>query len=124
MAVVGLSAKERSSPATRSGGEQQRVAIARAMAMRPEIFLFDEITSALDPELVWEVLEAIRRVVMTGTTVVMVTHEMGFAREIADKAIFLDKGRVVEAGKADEVLGNPQHPRTQQFLRRILAGKV
>ncbi len=100
------------------------MAIARAMAMRPEIFLFDEITSALDPELVWEVLEAIRRVVMTGTTVVMVTHEMGFAREIADKAIFLDKGRVVEAGKADEVLGNPQHPRTQQFLRRILAGKV
>lgn len=121
---VRLADKANCYPTNLSGGEQQRVAIARALMMKPEVLLLDEITSALDPELVWEVLEVIREVVADGMTIVMVTHEIGFAREIADQVIFLDKGRIVEAGKADEVLNNPQHPRTKEFLRRVLAGKV
>lgn len=124
LAKVKLSEKESSYPATLSGGEAQRVAIARAMAMQPQILLLDEITSALDPELVWEVLEAIRGVVATGTTVVMVTHQMGFAKEIADQVIFLDHGRIVESGTAKAILQDPQHPRTREFLRRLLAGNI
>ncbi len=124
LAKVKLSEKENYYPATLSGGEQQRVAIARAMMMNPEVLLLDEITSALDPELVGEVLEVVKEIVTNGTTVVMATHHIGFAREIADQVIFLDHGRIVESGTAQEVLSAPQHPRTQEFLRRILAGKI
>ncbi len=124
LAKVRLSEKESSYPAALSGGESQRVAIARAMMMQPEILLLDEITSALDPELVGEVMETIKSVVNTGTTVVMATHHIGFAREIADKISFLDHGRVIEIGTAKAVLTDPQHPRTKEFLQRILAGKV
>lgn len=124
LAKVRLSEKESSYPAALSGGEAQRVAIARAMMMQPEILLLDEITSALDPELVGEVLETVKKVVATGTTVVMATHHIWFAREIADKVIFLDHGRVVESGTAKAVLTDPQHPRTKEFLRRILPGKI
>ncbi len=124
LAKVRLSEKESSYPAALSGGEAQRVAIVRAMMMQPEILLLDEITSALDPELVGKVLETIKSVVNTGTTVVMATHHIGFAMEIADKVIFLDHGRVIEIGTAKAVLTDPQHPRTKEFLQRILAEKI
>jgi ABC-type polar amino acid transport system ATPase subunit len=120
LAKVRLSDKQNCYPATLSGGEQQRVAIARAMMMNPQILLLDEITSALDPELVWEVLEVVKEVVNAGTTVIMATHHINFAREISNQVIFLDNGKVVESGT--EVLKNPQYPRTQEFLRRVLAG--
>ncbi len=121
---VKLSEKENAYPATLSGGQAQRVAIARAMAIQPKVLLLDEITSALDPELVWELLDVVKDVVSTGTTVVMATHHIGFAKEIANQAIFLDHGHVVESGAANAVLGSPQHPRTQEFLRRVMPGKL
>jgi polar amino acid transport system ATP-binding protein len=120
LARVGLAGREAARPAQLSGGQQQRVAIARALAMRPKAILFDEPTSALDPELVGEVLGVMRALAEEGMTMVVVTHEMGFAREVADRVLFLDGGVIVEQGPAADVLGNPQHPRTQDFLRRVL----
>lgn len=117
---VGLAAKAQAYPAQLSGGQQQRVAIARALAMRPQAILFDEPTSALDPELVGDVLKVMMRLARQGMTMVVVTHEMGFAREVADRVLFLDHGVVVEQGPASEVLNRPQHPRTQDFLKRVL----
>jgi polar amino acid transport system ATP-binding protein len=107
-------------PGQLSGGQQQRVAIARALAMRPRLMLFDEPTSALDPELVGEVLDVMRGLARDGMTMVVVTHEMGFAREVGDKLIFMDEGRVVEAGHPREVLTNPRHERTRAFLSKVL----
>ncbi|PPJ26091.1 ectoine/hydroxyectoine ABC transporter ATP-binding protein EhuA [Nocardia nova] len=117
---VGLADKADTYPAQLSGGQQQRVAIARALAMDPKLMLFDEPTSALDPELVGEVLTVMRELAHSGMTMVVVTHEMGFAREVADQLVFMDGGVVVEAGDPREVLANPQHERTQAFLSRIL----
>lgn len=117
---VGLADKADAYPAQLSGGQQQRVAIARALAMDPKLMLFDEPTSALDPELVGEVLTVMRELAQSGMTMVVVTHEMGFAREVADQLVFMDGGVVVEAGNPREVLANPQHERTQAFLSRIL----
>ncbi len=117
---VGVGARMGAHPQQMSGGEQQRVAIARALAMGPEIMLFDEPTSSLDPEWVGEVLKAMRGLVDDGMTMVVVTHEMGFAREVAHRALFMDEGRVVEEGRPEEVLGAPRHERTRVFLRRIL----
>lgn len=120
LAKVGLSDKRDAWPSSLSGGQQQRVAIARALAMKPSIMLFDEPTSALDPELVGEVLDVIKKLARSGTTLVVVTHEIGFAREVADQVVFMVDGRIVEQGSSDEVLNNPQHPRTRQFLSRVL----
>jgi polar amino acid transport system ATP-binding protein len=120
LARVGLAGRETAKPTQLSGGQQQRVAIARALAMRPKAILFDEPTSALDPELVGEVLGVMRSLAEEGMTMVVVTHEMGFAREVADRVLFLDGGVIVEGGPARDLLGNPQHPRTQDFLRRVL----
>ncbi|WP_426160991.1 amino acid ABC transporter ATP-binding protein [Pseudomonas sp. DWR1-3-2b2] len=117
---VGLSTKADAYPEQLSGGQQQRVAIARALAMKPEAMLFDEPTSALDPELVGDVLAVMRTLADEGMTMIVVTHEMGFAREVADRVCFLHGGYIVESGAAEQVLGNPQHPRTQDFLRRVL----
>ncbi|WP_348748143.1 amino acid ABC transporter ATP-binding protein [Pseudomonas rhodesiae] len=117
---VGLSAKADAYPEQLSGGQQQRVAIARALAMKPDAMLFDEPTSALDPELVGDVLAVMRTLADEGMTMIVVTHEMGFAREVADRVCFLHGGYIVESGQAEEVLGNPQHARTQDFLRRVL----
>lgn len=117
---VGLEDKMESYPGNLSGGQQQRVAIARALAMQPEAILFDEPTSALDPELVGDVLGVMRQVAEEGMTMVVVTHEMGFAREVADRVLFLEGGVIVEQGSAEEVLRNPQEPRTQSFLKRVL----
>ena len=113
---VGLTGKENSYPRRLSGGQQQRVAIARALAMRPDVILFDEPTSALDPELVGEVLNTIRQLAQERRTMVIVTHEMSFARDVADRAIFMDQGRIVEQGEAKALFANPQHARTRQFL--------
>ena len=120
LARVGLSGKEHARPDALSGGQQQRVAIARALAMRPEAILFDEPTSALDPELVGDVLRVMRGLADEGMTMLVVTHEIGFAREVADRVLFLDGGRLVEQGPAAEILNRPQHPRTQDFLQRVL----
>ena len=117
---VGLGARKDYYPGQLSGGQMQRVAIARALAMRPEAILFDEPTSALDPELVGDVLDVMRSLADEGMTMLVVTHEMGFARDVADRVLFLDGGVIVEQGAADAVLGAPQHPRTQDFLRRVL----
>jgi polar amino acid transport system ATP-binding protein len=117
---VGLADKEKAYPAQLSGGQQQRVAIARALAMKPKLMLFDEPTSALDPELVGEVLDVMKQLARDGMTMVVVTHEMGFAREVADQLVFMDGGVVVEAGNPREVLANPQHKRTQAFLSKVL----
>nr|WP_324194203.1 amino acid ABC transporter ATP-binding protein [Nocardia blacklockiae] len=117
---VGLAEKAEAYPAQLSGGQQQRVAIARALAMEPKLMLFDEPTSALDPELVGEVLGVMRELAASGMTMVVVTHEMGFAREVADQLVFMDGGVVVESGPPREVLANPRHERTQAFLSRIL----
>ena len=117
---VGLEGKEHHYPRQLSGGQQQRVAIARALALKPDVLLFDEPTSALDPELVGEVLDVIRELAHGGTTLVIVTHEIGFAREVADRIVFLDAGRVIEQGTPEQVLTNPQHPRTQDFIRKVL----
>ncbi|MGH8894713.1 MAG: amino acid ABC transporter ATP-binding protein [Actinomycetes bacterium] len=117
---VGLAAKSGSYPAQLSGGQQQRVAIARALAMEPKLMLFDEPTSALDPELVGEVLDVMRDLAADGMTMVVVTHEMGFAREVGDALVFMDDGLVVESGHPREVLANPQHRRTKAFLSKVL----
>jgi polar amino acid transport system ATP-binding protein len=117
---VGLAGKERAYPAQLSGGQQQRVAIARALAMEPKLMLFDEPTSALDPELVGEVLDVMKELAKSGMTMLVVTHEMGFAREVADELVFMDEGVVVEAGKPREVLANPQEERTKAFLSKVL----
>jgi len=117
---VGLSAKADAYPEQLSGGQHQRVAIARALAMKPDAMLFDEPTSALDPELVGDVLAVMRTLADEGMTMIVVTHEMGFAREVADRVCFLHGGYIVESGAAEQVLGHPQHPRTQDFLRRVL----
>jgi len=117
---VGLSDKLDAYPAQLSGGQQQRVAIARALAMRPKLMLFDEPTSALDPELVGDVLDVMRDLAREGMTMVVVTHEMGFAREVADRLVFMDAGLIVEAGDPREVLANPQHERTKAFLSKVL----
>ncbi|MHA6826382.1 amino acid ABC transporter ATP-binding protein [Ralstonia pseudosolanacearum] len=117
---VGLAAKAQAYPGQLSGGQQQRVAIARALAMEPEAMLFDEPTSALDPELVGDVLEVMRALAREGMTMIVVTHEMGFAREVADRVCFLHSGTIVEEGPAAQVLGAPRQPRTQDFLRRVL----
>jgi polar amino acid transport system ATP-binding protein len=118
---VGLADKAAAWPAQLSGGQQQRVAIARALAMRPEVMLFDEPTSALDPELVGEVLGAMRDLARSGITMLVVTHEVGFAREAADRVVFMDAGQVVESGSAARLLAAPEHPRLQAFLAAVLA---
>ncbi|MEU5095315.1 amino acid ABC transporter ATP-binding protein [Streptomyces sp. NPDC020996] len=117
---VGLADRTGAYPRQLSGGQQQRVAIARALALRPGVILFDEPTSALDPELVGEVLAVIEDLASSGTTLVIVTHEIGFARRIADRIVFLDEGRVVEQGPPAEVLDNPRHERTRDFLSKVL----
>jgi polar amino acid transport system ATP-binding protein len=117
---VGLSDKATAYPAQLSGGQQQRVAIARALAMNPKLMLFDEPTSALDPELVGEVLGVMKKLAGEGMTMVVVTHEMGFAREVADQLVFMDAGVIVERGKPREVLSNPQHERTKAFLSKVM----
>ncbi|MGN0136474.1 ATP-binding cassette domain-containing protein [Anaerotignum sp.] len=120
LATVGLAEKANEYPANLSGGQQQRVAIARALAMKPDIMLFDEPTSALDPEMVGEVLEVMKQLARDGMTMIVVTHEMGFAREVADRVIFMDGGYIVEQGTPEEVFGNPQNKRTQDFLNKVL----
>ena len=117
---VGLVDKANAYPAQLSGGQQQRIAIARALAMNPEIMLFDEPTSALDPEMVGEVLEVMKDLAEAGMTMVVVTHEMGFAREVASRVLFMDQGVVVEQGTPDEVFNNPQNERTKSFLSKVL----
>ncbi|MFE6688148.1 amino acid ABC transporter ATP-binding protein [Streptomyces sp. NPDC057743] len=120
LARVGLAEKADAYPKQLSGGQQQRVAIARALALEPKLLLFDEPTSALDPELVGEVLDVIRDLAHQGTTMVVVTHEMGFAREVADTVVFMDGGRIVEQGPPDQVLDHPRHERTRAFLSKVL----
>ena len=120
LAQVGLAEKADAHPPQLSGGQQQRVAIARALAMQPKAILFDEPTSALDPELVGDVLGVMRKLADDGMTMVVVTHEMGFARDVADRVLFIDGGVIVEQGQAKAVLNQPQHARTQDFLRRVL----
>lgn len=120
LARVGLADKADEYPRRLSGGQQQRVAIARALALRPEVVLFDEPTSALDPELVGEVLEVIRDLAQAGSTLVIVTHEIGFAREVADTVVLMDAGRIVEQGPPAQVLDNPSHARTKAFLAHVL----
>jgi ABC-type polar amino acid transport system ATPase subunit len=120
LARVGLADRADYYPAHLSGGQQQRVAIARALAMEPKLMLFDEPTSALDPELVGEVLDVMKGLAKEGMTMIVVTHEMGFAREVADSLVFMDAGVVVESGIPSEVLANPQHRRTQAFLSKVL----
>ncbi|HRW37136.1 MAG TPA: amino acid ABC transporter ATP-binding protein [Aquihabitans sp.] len=117
---VGLAEKADSYPSQLSGGQQQRVAIARALAMNPKMMLFDEATSALDPELVGDVLDVMRQLASEGMTMVVVTHEMGFARRVADHVVFMDQGVVCEQGPPEQVLGDPQTPRLQQFLEQVL----
>mgnify|MGYP003474460984 FL=1 len=118
--TVGLSEKADAFPSSLSGGQKQRVAIARALAMNPEIMLFDEPTSALDPEMVGDVLEVMKKLAKQGMTMVVVTHDMGFAREVGHRVIFMDGGYIVEEGTPAEVFGNPQNPRTQDFLNKVL----
>lgn len=118
---VGLANKATSYPSQLSGGQQQRVAIARALAMNPDVMLFDEPTSALDPEMVGEVLSVMKSLAKEGMTMVVVTHEMGFAREVADRVVFMDEGVIQEQGTPEEVFGNPQNDRTKDFLGKVLA---
>jgi polar amino acid transport system permease protein len=120
LARVGLSDKAHAYPRQLSGGQQQRVAIARALALRPKVLLFDEPTSALDPELVGEVLDVIKELARSGTTLIVVTHEIGFAREVADTVVFMEQGRVLETGTPDQVFSASQHPRTAAFLAKVL----
>jgi polar amino acid transport system ATP-binding protein len=117
---VGLADKVKTYPSQLSGGQQQRVAIARALAMEPALMLFDEPTSALDPELVGDVLDVMKQLALDGMTMIVVTHEIGFAREVGDSLVFMDGGVIVEKGAPREVLANPQHPRTQDFLSKVL----
>lgn len=120
LARVGLADKAQSYPSQLSGGQQQRVAIARALAMRPKIMLFDEPTSALDPEMIKEVLDVMEDLAREGMTMVVVTHEMGFARHVADRMVFLESGRIVEIGTPDEIFESPRHERTRAFLSQVL----
>jgi polar amino acid transport system ATP-binding protein len=120
LARVGLADKEHHYPRQLSGGQQQRVAIARALALNPKVLLFDEPTSALDPELVGEVLDVIRELSTSGTTLIIVTHEIGFAREVANRVVFLEQGEILEQGTPAQVLLHPRHPRTKDFLRKVL----
>ena len=117
---VGLGSKLDHYPGQLSGGQQQRVGIARALALNPEVILFDEPTSALDPELVGEVLEVIRRIAREGITMIVVTHEMGFARDVANRVVFMDGGVIVEEGQPEEIFQRPREERTRQFLQRIM----
>lgn len=118
--LIGLEDKAKSYPNQLSGGQKQRVAIVRALAMSPELMLFDEPTSALDPEMVEEVLDLMKTLAKDGMTMVVVTHEMGFAKEVEDRIIFMDDGKIVETGTPDEIFNNSKHPRTQEFLRKVL----
>ncbi len=120
LAKVGLSEKSTSYPGQLSGGQQQRAAIARALAMQPKVMLFDEVTSALDPELVGEVLNVMRNLAREGMTMVVVTHEMEFAREVGDRVLVMDEGQIIEQGRPSTIFTNPTQPRTRQFLRKIL----
>lgn len=120
LSMVGLADKKDEYPSRLSGGQQQRVAIARALAMRPKIMLFDEPTSALDPELVGEVLEVMKKLAREGMTMIVVTHEMGFAKEVGTRVIFMDEGRIVEQGDPQHIFDNPQEERTKSFLNKIL----
>ena len=125
LARFGLADKRDEAPDRLSGGQQQRVAIVRALAMKPDLLLLDEVTSALDPELVAEVLNVIRELAASGMTMLIATHEMGFARDIADRVCFLDGGSIIEEGPPDQILSDPQEPRTRQFLQRIIeAGRL
>ena len=117
---VGLEDKANTYPNKLSGGQKQRIAIVRALAMSPEVMLFDEPTSALDPEMVGEVLDVMKTLAKEGMTMVVVTHEMGFAKEVGDRVIFMDEGRILEQGTPDELFNNPKNPRTQDFLKKIL----
>lgn len=117
---IGLEDKANVYPSTLSGGQKQRIAIIRALAMNPKVMLFDEPTSALDPEMVKEVLELIRQVAEEGMTMVIVTHEMGFAREVATRVLFMDEGKILEEGTPEEIFTNPKHPRTREFLSKVL----
>lgn len=120
LSKVGLAEKENAYPDSLSGGQKQRVAIARALAMEPSVMLFDEPTSSLDPEMVGEVLEVMKRLAKIGMTMVVVTHEMGFAREVGDRVLFMDGGYIVEENEPNELFENPQHERTQAFLSKVL----
>lgn len=117
---IGLEEKAKSYPAQLSGGQKQRIAIARALAMEPAVMLFDEPTSALDPEMVGEVLNVMKELAAEGMTMVVVTHEMGFAREVGDRVLFMDDGNIVEQGTPEEIFSNPQNPRTKDFLSKVL----
>ena len=117
---IGLEEKAKAYPRQLSGGQQQRIAIVRALAMNPDVLLFDEPTSALDPEMVGEVLDVMKQLAEEGMTMVVVTHEMGFAREVADHVMFMDEGVIVEQGKPEQLFGNPQQARTKDFLRKVL----
>ena len=120
LGLVGLSDRSDAYPDQLSGGQQQRVALARALALKPQILLLDEVTSALDPELVNEVLDAIRKLANEGMTMIIVSHEMAFVREVADKVVFMDEGQIIEAGKPDDILDNPQTDRARDFFSKIL----
>jgi polar amino acid transport system ATP-binding protein len=117
---VGLIEKVDAYPASLSGGQKQRIAIARALAMQPDVMLFDEPTSALDPEMVGEVLNVMKDLAKEGMTMVIVTHEMGFAREVGDRILFMDEGKIIESGTPEEVFKNPKNPRTIDFLSKVL----
>jgi polar amino acid transport system ATP-binding protein len=117
---VGLGNRADAYPSQLSGGQKQRIAIVRALMMEPEVMLFDEPTSALDPEMVGEVLSVMKELANEGMTMVVVTHEMGFAREVGDRVLFMDEGKIVEQGTPEEVFGNPKHPRLQDFLSKVL----
>ena len=117
---VGLIEKKDEHPSRLSGGQKQRLAIVRALAMEPDVMLFDEPTSALDPEMVGEVLDVIKALVNSGMTSVIVTHEMGFAREVSDRILFMDDGMIAESGTPDQIMRNPQNPRTKEFLSKVL----
>ena len=117
---VGLAERANSYPSQLSGGQKQRVAIVRALCMEPEVMLFDEPTSALDPEMVGEVLDVMKELAREGMTMAVVTHEMGFAREVASRVIFMDEGKILEEGKPNEIFENPQNPRTKDFLSKVI----
>jgi polar amino acid transport system ATP-binding protein len=117
---IGLKDKANSYPNQLSGGQKQRIAIARALAMSPDVMLFDEPTSALDPEMVGEVLDVMKELASDGMTMVVVTHEMGFAKEVGNRVLFMDEGKVIEQGPPSEIFGNPKHPRTKDFLGKVL----
>ena len=117
---VGLADRANAYPSQLSGGQKQRIAIVRALCMEPQVMLFDEPTSALDPEMVGEVLDVMKQLAQEGMTMVVVTHEMGFAREVADRVIFMDEGHIIEEGTPEEIFNNPQQQRTQDFLKKVL----